>query len=110
MERYDEARDEARIRVEKYPANSFAEDVDRHLLNHPPNPTDTVITEIPAQCSDGTTARESGFVISAVDHGPVLFAVVIAQAQRMAAPLNVNLLPLPVFVHLYPIHFGTSWH
>ena len=27
--------------VEKYPGNSFAEDVDRHLLNHPPNPPNT---------------------------------------------------------------------
>jgi hypothetical protein len=41
MERFDEARDEARIMIEKYPGNSFAEDVDRHLLNHPPNPTNT---------------------------------------------------------------------
>jgi hypothetical protein len=38
MERFDEAREEARFMVEKYPGNSFAADVDRHLLNHPPNP------------------------------------------------------------------------
>jgi len=38
MERYKEAEDEARIMVKKYPGNDFAADVDRHLLNHPPNP------------------------------------------------------------------------
>jgi hypothetical protein len=27
-----------RIMVKKYPGNDFAADVDRHLLNHPPNP------------------------------------------------------------------------
>jgi hypothetical protein len=38
MEHYKEAEDEARIMVKKYPGNDFAADVDRHLLNHPPNP------------------------------------------------------------------------
>ena len=38
MEHYKEAKDEARIMVKKYPGNNFAADVDRHLLNHPPNP------------------------------------------------------------------------
>jgi TolA-binding protein len=38
MEHYKEAEDAARIMVKKYPGNSFAADVDRHLLNHPPNP------------------------------------------------------------------------
>jgi hypothetical protein len=32
------AEDEARVMVKKYPGNYFAADVDRHLLNHPPNP------------------------------------------------------------------------
>jgi hypothetical protein len=40
MDRYDEAKEEARIMVEKYPGNSFAEDVDHHLIHHPPNPQD----------------------------------------------------------------------
>src|SRR5664279_1320062 len=39
MEHWDEARQEARFMVEKYPGNSFAEDVEHHLLNPPPNPT-----------------------------------------------------------------------
>lgn len=38
MEHYKEAEDAARIMVKKYPGNDFAADVDRHLLNHPPNP------------------------------------------------------------------------
>jgi tetratricopeptide (TPR) repeat protein len=38
MGRYEEAEEEARIMVKKYPGNDFAADVDRHLLNHPPNP------------------------------------------------------------------------
>jgi hypothetical protein len=41
MGRLEEARDEARVMVAKYPGNYFAEDVNRHLLNHPPNPTDS---------------------------------------------------------------------
>jgi hypothetical protein len=40
MGRMEEARDEARAMVAKYPGNYFASDVDHHLLNHPPNPTD----------------------------------------------------------------------
>jgi hypothetical protein len=38
MEHYKEAEEAARIMVKKYPGNDFAADVDRHLLNHPPNP------------------------------------------------------------------------
>jgi hypothetical protein len=38
MERYEEAKEAARVMVKKYPGNDFAADVDRHLLNHPPNP------------------------------------------------------------------------
>jgi hypothetical protein len=40
MGRVEEARGEARVMVAKYPGNYFAADVDHHLLNHPPNPTD----------------------------------------------------------------------
>ena len=40
MGRLEEAQAEARVMVAKYPGNSFAADVDHHLLNHPPNPTD----------------------------------------------------------------------
>jgi hypothetical protein len=40
MGRVEEARQEARVMVSKYPGNYFAGDVDHHLLNHPPNPTD----------------------------------------------------------------------
>lgn len=40
MGRLEEAREEARAMVAKYPGNDFAGDVDHHLLNHPPNPTD----------------------------------------------------------------------
>ena len=36
----EEAREEARMMIAKYPGNYFAADVDHHLLNHPPNPTD----------------------------------------------------------------------
>jgi hypothetical protein len=38
MEHYKEAKEAARVMVKKYPGNDFAADVDRHLLNHPPNP------------------------------------------------------------------------
>ena len=38
MEHYKEAEEAARVMVKKYPGNDFAADVDRHLLNHPPNP------------------------------------------------------------------------
>jgi TolA-binding protein len=40
MERYKEAKEEARVMVKKYPGNYFAADVERHLLNRaapPPN-------------------------------------------------------------------------
>jgi hypothetical protein len=40
MGRLEEARQEARVMVAKYPGNDFAGDVDHHLLNHPPNPAD----------------------------------------------------------------------
>jgi hypothetical protein len=40
MGRLEEAREEARVMVSKYPGNYFAGDVDHHLLNHPPNPAD----------------------------------------------------------------------
>jgi hypothetical protein len=40
MGRSEEAREEARVMIAKYPGNDFAGDVDHHLLNHPPNPTD----------------------------------------------------------------------
>jgi|HubBroStandDraft_6_1064221.scaffolds.fasta_scaffold14787_4 hypothetical protein len=40
MGRVEEARQEAQVMVSKYPGNYFAADVDHHLLNHPPNPTD----------------------------------------------------------------------
>jgi hypothetical protein len=38
MEQFEEAREEARLMVERYPGSSFTDDVDRHLLHHPPNP------------------------------------------------------------------------
>jgi TolA-binding protein len=38
MGRMNEAEDEARVMVKKYPGNYFAGDVEHHLLNHPPNP------------------------------------------------------------------------
>ena len=40
MGRVEEAQGEARVMIAKYPGNYFAADVDHHLLNHPPNPTD----------------------------------------------------------------------
>lgn len=40
MRRIDEAKQEARIMLYRYPGNSFSADVDHHLLNHPPNPQD----------------------------------------------------------------------
>ena len=40
MGRVEEAREEARVMIAKYPGNYFAADVDHHLLNHPPNPAD----------------------------------------------------------------------
>jgi hypothetical protein len=40
MHRVDEAKHEARIMLYRYPGNSFAADVEHHLLNHPPNPQD----------------------------------------------------------------------
>ena len=40
MGRVEEAQEEARAMVAKYPGNYFAADVDHHLLNHPPNPAD----------------------------------------------------------------------
>jgi len=40
MGHMEEAQAEARVMVAKYPGNDFAADVDHHLLNHPPNPTD----------------------------------------------------------------------
>ncbi len=38
MDRYLEAETEARRMLHKFPGNAFADDVERHLLNHPPNP------------------------------------------------------------------------
>jgi hypothetical protein len=38
MGRREEAEEEARVMVRKYPGNYFAGDVEHHLLNHPPNP------------------------------------------------------------------------
>jgi TolA-binding protein len=38
MDRYKEAEEEARGMVERFPGNAFADDVEHHLLNHPPNP------------------------------------------------------------------------
>jgi hypothetical protein len=40
MGRLEEAQEEARAMIAKYPGDSFAADVDHHLLNHPPNPAD----------------------------------------------------------------------
>ena len=40
MGRLEEAREEARVMIAKYPGNYFAADVEHHLLNHPPNPAD----------------------------------------------------------------------
>lgn len=36
--RLEEARDEARLMLEKYPGNHFALEVEHHLLRNPPNP------------------------------------------------------------------------
>ena len=41
MDRYQEAEEEARSMLEKYPDNPFSIDVEHHILNHPPNPTRT---------------------------------------------------------------------
>jgi len=38
MDRYQEAEEEARGMLEKYPDNPFSVDVEHHVLNHPPNP------------------------------------------------------------------------
>ncbi len=38
MERYKEAEQEALVLLRKYPNSPFADDVEHHLLNHPPNP------------------------------------------------------------------------
>jgi hypothetical protein len=38
MDRYSEAEREARTMVERFPGNPFTDDVERHVLNHPPNP------------------------------------------------------------------------
>jgi hypothetical protein len=40
MRQLDDAEDEARVMVAKYPDNQFTGDVVHHLLNHPPNPAD----------------------------------------------------------------------
>lgn len=39
MDRYQEAKEEARRMLEKYPGNPLTEDVERHVLNPPPNPS-----------------------------------------------------------------------
>ena len=41
MQRLEEAKDEARVMLFKYPDNYFTNDVEHHLLNHPPNPPGT---------------------------------------------------------------------
>jgi TolA-binding protein len=38
MDRYQEAEEEARNMLRRFPGNAFADDLERHLLNHPPNP------------------------------------------------------------------------
>jgi hypothetical protein len=38
MDRHSEAEKEARTMIERYPGNPFSDDVEHHLLNHPPNP------------------------------------------------------------------------
>jgi hypothetical protein len=43
MGRLQDAKDEARVMLWKYPDDSFALDVEHHLLNHPPNPPGTPI-------------------------------------------------------------------
>jgi hypothetical protein len=40
LHRIDEAKQEARSMLYRYPGNSFSADVEHHLLNHPPNPQD----------------------------------------------------------------------
>ncbi len=40
MRRIDDAEQEARVMVARYPGNHFTGDVVHHLLNHPPNPSD----------------------------------------------------------------------
>jgi hypothetical protein len=39
MDRYQEAEEEARGMLEKYPDNPLSSDVEHHVLNHPPNPS-----------------------------------------------------------------------
>ncbi len=41
MDRYQEAEEEARGMLEKYPDNPLSVDVEHHVLNHPPNPPGT---------------------------------------------------------------------
>jgi hypothetical protein len=38
MGRFPEAEEEARAMVRRFPGTAFSEDVERHVLNHPPNP------------------------------------------------------------------------
>lgn len=38
MERYNEAEQEALVMLRRYPDNPFTDDVEHHVLNHPPNP------------------------------------------------------------------------
>jgi hypothetical protein len=38
MDRYGEAEEEARGMLRRFPGSAFTEDVEHHLLNHPPNP------------------------------------------------------------------------
>ena len=38
MDRFDEAREEARFMVDRYPGSALTDDVERHLLHGPPNP------------------------------------------------------------------------
>jgi TolA-binding protein len=38
MDRYQEAEEEARRMLQRFPGNVFADDLEHHLLNHPPNP------------------------------------------------------------------------
>jgi hypothetical protein len=40
MRHLEDAEDEARVMVARYPDNPFTGDVVHHLLNHPPNPAD----------------------------------------------------------------------
>jgi TolA-binding protein len=41
MDRYQEAAEAARSMLEKYPDSPLSVDVERHVLNHPPNPDGT---------------------------------------------------------------------